>query len=260
MLAAPALTAPLTATDAGPATPPAAAVAAPTLILGGFLITSEAYQPMAAAIARHTTQPALVVPASRPDWLLTNWSLGWRRLLDRSAALVEELAEASPSGRVNLVGHSSGGVMLRLLLGDEPFAGRIYGLRRRVQMLLTLGSPHRALRGTALRQLVDRRYPGAFHSAWLRYVAVAGAIDPEQLRPRARGLCARSYQAINGDRASRGDGLVPLSSALLQGAEPLVLEGVGHGGWFAERWYGSEAVLPQWIDRLSGGDPAQEGA
>lgn len=205
---------------------------------------------MAAAIERHSGQPVRVVAASRADWLLTNWSLGWRRLLDRSADLVQELAALAPAGRINLVGHSSGGVMLRLLLGDEPFAGRVYGLRQQVQTLLTLGSPHRALRGTALRQLVDQRYPGAFHAPDVRYVAVAGAIDPEHLRPRARGLCQRSYQAINGDPASRGDGLVPLSSALLAGAESLVLEGVGHGGWFAESWYGSQAVLPRWIDQL----------
>ena len=226
---------------------------APTLILGGFLITPEAYAPMAAAIAAATAQAAVVVPASRGDWLLTSWSLGWTRLLDRAQALLLELAAASPTGRVNLVGHSSGGVMLRLLLGDEPFAGRVYGQRSRVQSLVSLGSPHQAIRATALRQLVDRLYPGALFKEELAYLAVAGAIEPQQLRPRARRLTARSYGAINNDPTSRGDGLVPLSSALLAGAEPLVLEGVGHGGWFAERWYGSVEVLPQWVPWLVGG-------
>jgi hypothetical protein len=100
---------------------------------------------------------------------------------------------------------------------------------------------------------VDRLYPGAFFQGELAYLAVAGAIEPQQLRPRARRLTARSYGAINNDPSSRGDGLVPLSSALLAGAEPLVLEGVGHGGWFAERWYGSAEVLPQWLPWLVGG-------
>jgi alpha-beta hydrolase superfamily lysophospholipase len=199
----------------------------------------------------------VVVPASRGDWLLTSWTLGWTRLLDRAQALLLELAAASPTGRVNLVGHSSGGVMLRLLLGDEPFAGRIYGHRERVQSLVSLGSPHQAIRGTALRQLVDHRYPGAFFSDQLAYLAVAGTIAPEQLRPRARRLTSRSYSAINDDPSSRGDGLVPLSSALLAGAEQLVLEGVGHGGWFAQRWYGSADVLPQWVPWLAGDPPGQ---
>ncbi|MCP9926987.1 esterase [Cyanobium sp. CH-040] len=225
--------------------------APPTLILGGFLITPEAYAPMAAAIAARTGQPVQVVPASRGDWLLTSWTLGWRRLLDRAQALLDELAAAAPGGRVNLVGHSSGGVMLRLLLGDEPFAGRVYAARDRVATLLTLGSPHRAMRGTALRRLVDARYPGAFHAPAVRYVSVAGAITPQALRPRARGLVRRSYSAICDDPASRGDGLVPLASALLEGSEQRVLEGVGHGGWFAERWYGSADVVPRWLDLLA---------
>ncbi len=212
---------------------------------------------MAAAIAAATEQRVAVVPASRGDWLLTSWTLGWSRLLDRAQALLLELAAASPTGRVNLVGHSSGGVMLRLLLGDEPFAGRLYGHRAQVQSLVSLGSPHQAIRGTALRQLVDQRYPGAFFADQLAYLAVAGAIEPQQLRPRARRLMARSYSAINNNPSSRGDGLVPLSSALLAGAEPLLLEGVGHGGWFAERWYGSVDVLPLWVPWLTGDPPRQ---
>lgn len=225
---------------------------APTLILGGFLITPEAYAGMAVAIEAATGQPVAVVPASRGDWLLTSWTLGWTRLLDRGQALLRHLAAASPTGQVNLVGHSSGGVMLRLLLGDEPFGGRVYGQRKLVQCLVTLGSPHQAIRATALRQLVDQRYPGAFFPDDLTYLAVAGNIEPDQLRPRARRLTARSYSAINNDPSSPGDGLVPLSSALLAGAEPLVLEGVGHGGWFAERWYGSADVLPRWVPWLGG--------
>ena len=223
------------------------------------MITPEAYAPMAAAIGAHSRQPVAVVPAGRGDWLLTTWSLGWRRLLDRSLALLEQLAAASPSGRVNLVGHSSGGVMLRLLLGDEPFAGRVYGARQRVATLLSLGSPHSASRGTALRRLVDQRYPGAFYGDQVRYVSVAGAIEPEQLRPRARGLARRSYRAIADDPHSRGDGLVPLSSALLTGSQQRVLEGVGHGGWFAEQWYGSDDVLPRWLDLLDRGGSQAEG-
>jgi hypothetical protein len=227
--------------------------ASPTLILGGFLITPEAYEPMATAIAVASNQPVEVVPVSRGDWLLTNAASGWRRVLDRCQSQMDRLAQHSPSGQVNLVGHSSGGVMLRVLLGDEPFAGRVYGERHRVGTLLTLGSPHKGLRATALRQRVHALYPGAWFADQLRYVAVAGCVDPQRLKRRARWLVGPSYQSICGDSTSRGDGLVPVGSALLDGAEPCILEDVGHGGWFANRWYGSEDVLSLWIGLLNRG-------
>ena len=44
----------------------------------------------------------------------------------------------------------------------------------------------------------------------------------------------------------RGDGLVAVGSALLEGAEPVLLEGVAHGGAFGPSWYGSDAVVERW--------------
>jgi hypothetical protein len=41
-------------------------------------------------------------------------------------------------------------------------------------------------------------------------------------------------------------GLVPVASALLEGAEALVLEGVAHGGAFGPVWYGTPAVVERW--------------
>ena len=185
--------------------------AQPIVILGGFLITGEAYAPMCRWLEQRCDQPVRLVPASRIDWLFTVGAWGWRRLLDRTAALVEELAAGSPTGKVTLIGHSSGGVMLRLFLGAEPFAGRVYNGVALVDRLVCLGSPHTALRATPLRQLVDRRYPGACFA-----------------------------------EAVAGDGLVPVGSACLQGSRQLVLPGVAHGGAFGPRWYGTPEVVAQW--------------
>jgi hypothetical protein len=56
----------------------------------------------------------------------------------------------------------------------------------------------------------------------------------------------RSYQAIAGRIDLEGDGLVPVQSALLDGAEAITLPGVAHGGAFGPRWYGTPAVVEQW--------------
>ena len=228
--------------------PVAAPLAQPIVILGGFLITAEAYAPMAAWLEQRCGQPVRLVPATRLDWLLTVGAWGWRRLLDRTAALVQELAAGSPTGKVTLIGHSSGGVMLRLFLGPEPFEGRVYDGAALADRLVMLGSPHTALRATPLRQLVDRRYPGARFADRVAYVSVAGDLDPADGSATARRLGPDSYRAICGSAAVPGDGLVPVASACLAGSRTVVLPGVAHGGAFGPRWYGTPEVVAQWWD------------
>ena len=55
----------------------------PVVILGGFLITDEAYGPMAQWLEAQGGIDVSVVHASRLDWLLTSSAWGWQRLLQR---------------------------------------------------------------------------------------------------------------------------------------------------------------------------------
>ena len=61
----------------------------PVLVLGGFLITEEAYAPMTAWLKQQGVLDAQVVPVTRLEWLLTTWGFGWRRVLDRVDAMVQ---------------------------------------------------------------------------------------------------------------------------------------------------------------------------
>ena len=159
--------------------PVPARISQPILVLGGFLISPEAYQPMASELRQLANQPVSVVPISKFDWLLTMFPFGWARILDRVAPMVQTLAAESPTGKVTLIGHSSGGIMLRLFLADGPFEGRHYRGRTWADILVMLGSPHTAIKATPLRQLVARQLPGAWFSRAteshpVRYVSVAG--------------------------------------------------------------------------------------
>jgi hypothetical protein len=227
----------------------------PIVILGGFLITQEAYQPMVDTLKRLSGQPVELVPVGRAEWLLTVWPFAWARILDRVAAAVARQARASASGRVTLVGHSSGGVMLRLFLDDQPFEGRRWNGRARADTLVTLGSPHTALKATPLRQLVARRLPGCPFAPAVRYLSVAGVVDLDPARGQAsesaRRLAAAAYRNSSGDPHDRGDGLVPVPSALLEGSQTVVLEGVAHGGAFGPSWYGTPAVVERWWAALA---------
>ncbi len=225
----------------------------PIVILGGFLITQEAYQPMRRRLAERSGQPlerVELVPVGRLEWLLTVLPSVWARILDRVALAVEQQARLSPTGRVTLVGHSSGGIMLRLFLDNRPFEGRIWNGRARVDTLVMLGSPHTALKATPLRQRVAHQLPGCPFAPAVRYVSVAGNVDLDpvaaQASATARRMAPAAYRNSTGDAHDRGDGLVPVASALLEGSQAVVLEGVAHGGAFGPRWYGTPEVVDRW--------------
>jgi hypothetical protein len=222
----------------------------PILILGGFLISPETYRPMVEQLERLSGQPVRLVPVGRAEWLLTVFAFAWARILDRVAGAARQLASQSPSGRITLIGHSSGGIMLRLFLDDAPFQGRRYDGKAVASALVMLGSPHTALKATALRQLVARRLPGAAFAQQVHYLSVAGDLDLAEASPLAQRLAPTAYRNSSGDPHDRGDGLVPVASALLEGSTPLVLPGVAHGGAFGPLWYGSPAVVERWWGTL----------
>jgi hypothetical protein len=234
----------------------------PIVLLGGFLITAEAYEPMRLTLESLSGQPVHLVNVGRPEWLLTVFPFAWARILDRVDTAVKRLALDSPTGKVSLVGHSSGGIMLRLFLDDQPFQGRRYGGRSLANLLVMMGSPHTAIRATALRQMVDRKLPGAFFSDEVRYVSVAGDLDlspapggaaaTSTATATARRIAPTAYRNSTGNPHDRGDGLVPIRSAILAGSQPVVLKGVAHGGAFGSPWYGTPSVVKRWWRELTG--------
>lgn len=231
----------------------------PIVILGGFMSFSGLYAAMSSALQELTGQPTTVVDVQSLDWLPSLTPLGWKLLLDRLDAEVQKAVQPSPTGRAALVGHSAGGVLARLYLSPRPFLGRSYNGLALVNQLITLGSPHhnqqRWMYGGMMSRWVERRLPGACFSSVVRYTSVAGKLT----RGRRRGSFAerqahRFYRSISRDGDSWGDGLVPIRSALLQGAHHIVLDGVGHAPGFGGPWYGSKQIIPLWWAAATGAD------
>ena len=70
-------------------------------------------------------------------------------------------------------------------------------------------------------------------------------------RPFARRRsAAKSYVQICGDSQAPGDGLVPVSSALLKDSVAVELEDTAHGGLFGASWYGSTDRIEAWWSAL----------
>ena len=125
----------------------------PIIILGGFLIDRATYKEMIEHIKSRSNNKVVIVPVNKLEWLSTNWSFGWKLILDKVEKIVKDLSEESITKKVTLIGHSSGGIILRLYLSDLLFSGKIYNGKDYANCLITLGSPNQAKRATYLRNL-----------------------------------------------------------------------------------------------------------
>jgi hypothetical protein len=93
--------------------------------------------------------------------------------------------------------------------------------------------------------------PGAYAATEIAYTSVAGC----SLRGKPGGTFRERhaydfYRRLGGDGESCGDGLVPVWSALLEGANQVTLDGVGHYKGYGSLWYGSPDVVPGWVGYL----------
>ena len=191
-----------------------------------------------------------VAPITPLDWLLGRIR-GYGQLVFEVASTVDRALLESDSDKAVLVGHSAGGLACRVYVGgDPPYGGRRYSGHRRVSHLITLGAPHVVAHRKSLAPIaqVNELFPGALHEpAGLKYLSVAGGAADGKASSRVR----KRYERLVEDGRLVGDGVVPVESALLPGAETLVLDDLYHSQYFG-RWYGSdrEAVERWWPEEL----------
>ena len=191
-----------------------------------------------------------VAPVTPLDWAL-GYFRGLGQLVFEVASTVDRALLESEAKRAVLVGHSAGGLACRVYIGgDPPYGGRRYSGHRRVQRLITLGTPHTVADKERLAPItrVNELFPGALHAeSGLRYLSVAGDAIDGASSPRAR----KRYERFVEDGRVAGDGVVPVEAALLPGSESLVVDGVHHNRRLG-RWYGSdrETVERWWPEEL----------
>ena len=224
----------------------------PIIILGGFLITSDSYNPAKNAIKNISGRKVYVVDVTRGDWLKSNSAEGWITILNKVKKMVAFALNETKAKKVDLIGHSSGGIILRLYLSNEPFKDVIYNGKSTTRNLITLGSPHQAVRATKLRRFVDETYPANFFKN-INYVSIGGKVEinSKQTSLLTKLVARNSYKSISGDKNECGDGLVPLSSSLLKNSQQIILPETVHGGIFGQSWYGSNSKIREWWNQIN---------
>ena len=193
-----------------------------------------------------------VVDVTRGDWFKSNSIEGWINILNKVKNKIAMALKETNAKKIDLIGHSSGGIMLRLYLSSKPFNNAIYDGKSITNNLITLGSPHQAVKATALRRFVDEKYPGNFFKN-INYVSVGGEVEinSNQTSILTKLVARKSYNSISGDKNESGDGLVPLSSSLLKNSQHIILPKTAHGGIFGKNWYGSSSKVAEWWHQIN---------
>ena len=229
----------------------------PTVILPGYFASATDYRDLEQALNQQGV-PTVTVPLRKRDWFPT---LGGRSVvpilwqIDRT---VKQTLRQYNVSRVNLIGHSAGGWIARIYLGEKPYdihgdvrgSEGVWNARVYVATLVTLGTPHISQERWTKRNLdfVKDNYPGAFYPD-IRYICVAGKAVYGQRR-LGSWLAYNSYQLTCGQGNCWGDGITPIAAAHLEGATNLILKGVMHSPKSPGIWYGSPEVKQAWVSYL----------
>ena len=229
----------------------------PTVILPGYFASATDYRDLEQALNQQGI-PTVTVPLRKRNWFPT---LGGRSVvpilwqIDRT---VKQTLRQYNVSRVNLIGHSAGGWIARIYLGEKPYdihgdvrgSEGVWNARACVATLVTLGTPHISQERWTKRNLdfVKDNYPGAFYPD-ICYICVAGKAVYGQRR-LGSWLAYNSYQLTCGQGNCWGDGITPIAAAHLEGATNLILKGVMHSPKSPGIWYGSPEIKQAWISYL----------
>ena len=246
----------------------------PIVILPGFLTPSSS--PMYAAMATHlstyiqeasrgTLQAVVRMPyMGYGDWFKIVGGGDFSTYLDRAYNVVEELYKECDGEDVRILGHSAGGWVARLLLGDVPYQGRVYNAKSMVNTLFTLGTPHLSVEQYPFGRIDECIDVSHIHASgdvlqriktsslqYCNYVYPRGdAFEPDTKIVCVAGdgeitsfMTYQSYKSGCGKGSVRGDGVTPLEIAILPHAsKSIVLQNVSHFE------YGEYANIQQWFD------------
>jgi triacylglycerol esterase/lipase EstA (alpha/beta hydrolase family) len=231
----------------------------PTVILPGYFASASEYRALEEAL-QASGFPTITVPLRQWDWIPTLGGRSVVPILQKLDATVNQQLQQHNATQINLIGHSAGGWIARIYLGEKPytihgdvseFTPGLWNAHPKIATLVTLGTPHISQERWTKRNLdfVRIHYPGAFHPN-VRYICVAGKAIYGKRR-LGNWLAYSSYELTCGEGNCWGDGITPIQAAHLDGATNITLEGILHSPRKPGTWYGSPIAMEAWVPHLA---------
>lgn len=153
----------------------------PTVIIPGYGTSAHSYSGLRDNLldSLPAGSDVTVVPLKTWSWAAAVGGRPVTKILSTVDATVRATLRRTGASHVNLVGHSAGGWIARLYLGDAPYpdigTGKAWQGRTHVRQLVCLGTPHVSGEPVAKRNMsfVNTQYPGAFYES-VEYVNFGG--------------------------------------------------------------------------------------
>ena len=95
-------------------------MALPTVILPGYFAGAIAYRKLENYL-QNLGFPTVTVPLRRWDWMPTLGGKPVTPILKQLDETVKQVLQQYNTARINLIGHSAGGWISRIYLGEKPY-------------------------------------------------------------------------------------------------------------------------------------------
>ncbi len=227
----------------------------PVVIIPGVLFWDTLYDTMKEVLAGYISKERVAVaPVTLVDWIgfPPSPEKSTNRVMKAVDCAVRDMEKKFPDEPVTLVAHSGGGTVAMIYLLEELFQGDVYHRAGRVSKLVTLGTPFHTYEHYA-KIKTDFIYRHLRKDFFERCRVVSVVCDKYHGNDKGSFVektCFKFYKSVQENGNVRGDGIVPVESCFLEGAENVTIADAGHLPTPHTRWYGTKEGIKQWIQWL----------
>ena len=227
----------------------------PIVILPGVLFWDSLYAGMKKALASYIPQEKIaIVPVHVHDWIgfPPSPERSTNRVMAKLDRTIAGTRDRYPDEEITIIAHSGGGTVAMVYLLEQPFQGDVYGRSGSVGKLLALGTPFHTTEHYAKikTDFINRHLtPGFFERC-----KVVSIVSDQYTGSLEKGfierMCYMFYKNVSEKGDVQGDGIVPVKSCFLKGAENVTISGIEHLPTPHTTWYGTREGVEQWVQWL----------